>query len=150
MNVDKKYDIIYMDPPWRYNSKQMSGGSKIEDHYPTMSMQELKDLPVNELTNNGGVYPIPLLAFAAFQLMFAIITPALIAGAFAERVSFKAYIIFIAIWGIFVYNPLCHWVWAADGFLLLDGAIDFANVSYFELRLSCYRIGSRRPEQQRR
>ena len=55
MNVDKKYDIIYMDPPWRYNSKQMSGGSKIEDHYPTMSMQELKDLPVNELTNKDSL-----------------------------------------------------------------------------------------------
>ncbi|MCF8381478.1 MAG: ammonium transporter [Bacteroidales bacterium] len=73
---------------------------------------------------------VPEYVFSMFQGKFAIITPALIAGAFAERVSFKAYIFFIAIWGIFVYNPLCHWVWAEDGFLFnlgARGAIDFAG-----------------------
>ncbi|MCB8995203.1 MAG: ammonium transporter [Bacteroidales bacterium] len=73
---------------------------------------------------------IPEYVFSMFQGKFAIITPALIAGAFAERVSFKAYVVFIAIWGIFVYNPLCHWVWASDGFLFnlgAAGAIDFAG-----------------------
>jgi Amt family ammonium transporter len=65
-----------------------------------------------------------------FQAKFAIITPALIAGAFAERVSFKAYCFFIALWGTLIYNPLCHWVWAGDGFLFnlgAGGAIDFAG-----------------------
>ncbi|MDH5382122.1 MAG: ammonium transporter, partial [Cyclobacteriaceae bacterium] len=73
---------------------------------------------------------IPELVFTMFQGKFAIITPALIAGAFAERVSFKGYIIFIAVWGLLVYNPLCHWVWASDGFLFnlgAAGAIDFAG-----------------------
>ncbi len=73
---------------------------------------------------------IPEYVFSMFQGKFAIITPALIAGAFAERVSFKAYCFFIAIWGIFVYNPLCHWVWAEDGFIFnlgANGAIDFAG-----------------------
>ena len=73
---------------------------------------------------------IPEYVFAMFQGKFAIITPALIAGAFAERVSFKAYCFFIAIWGLLVYNPLCHWVWASDGFLFklgAKGAIDFAG-----------------------
>jgi len=73
---------------------------------------------------------VPEYVFAMFQGKFAIITPALIAGAFAERVSFKGYCIFIALWGLLVYNPLCHWVWAEDGFLLnmgADGAIDFAG-----------------------
>ncbi len=73
---------------------------------------------------------IPEYVFSMFQGKFAIITPALIAGAFAERVSFKAYCFFIALWGIFVYNPLCHWVWASDGFLYnlgAKGAIDFAG-----------------------
>ncbi len=73
---------------------------------------------------------IPEYVFSMFQGKFAIITPALIAGAFAERVSFKAYAIFIALWSIFVYNPLCHWVWASDGFLYnlgARGAIDFAG-----------------------
>lgn len=73
---------------------------------------------------------IPEYVFSMFQGKFAIITPALIAGAFAERVSFKAYAFFIALWSIFVYNPLCHWVWASDGFLYnlgARGAIDFAG-----------------------
>jgi ammonium transporter, Amt family len=73
---------------------------------------------------------IPEYVFTMFQGKFAIITPALIAGAFAERVSFKAYCFFIAFWSIFVYNPLCHWVWSGDGFLYhlgAKGAIDFAG-----------------------
>ncbi len=73
---------------------------------------------------------IPEYVFSMFQGKFAIITPALIAGAFAERVSFKAYCFFIAIWSLLVYNPLCHWVWASDGFLFklgAKGAIDFAG-----------------------
>ncbi|MGD0583389.1 MAG: ammonium transporter [Bacteroidales bacterium] len=73
---------------------------------------------------------IPEYVFSMFQGKFAIITPALIAGAFAERVSFKAYCFFIAIWSILVYNPLCHWVWASDGFIAklgAKGAIDFAG-----------------------
>lgn len=73
---------------------------------------------------------IPEYVYSMFQGKFAIITPALIAGAFAERVSFKAYCFFIAIWSILVYNPLCHWVWASDGYLFnlgARGAIDFAG-----------------------
>jgi Amt family ammonium transporter len=74
---------------------------------------------------------IPEYVFAMFQGKFAIITPALIAGAFAERVRFKSYCIFIILWGLFVYNPLCHWVWYASGddmgFLYRMGTIDFAG-----------------------
>jgi Amt family ammonium transporter len=73
---------------------------------------------------------VPEYVFSMFQGKFAIITPALIAGAFAERVTFKGYVVFIALWGIMVYNPLCHWVWAKDGFLYnlgASGAIDFAG-----------------------
>jgi len=73
---------------------------------------------------------IPEYVFAMFQGKFAIITPALIAGAFAERVNFKGYSVFIALWSIFVYTPICHWVWASDGFLFnlgAAGAIDFAG-----------------------
>ncbi|MBN2213068.1 MAG: ammonium transporter [Bacteroidales bacterium] len=70
---------------------------------------------------------VPEYVFSMFQGKFAIITPALIAGAFAERVTFKGYVLFIALWGMIVYNPLCHWVWAGDGFLYQLGAIDFAG-----------------------
>lgn len=80
------------------------------------------------------IYGIPEYVFAMFQGKFAIITPALIAGAFAERVSFRGYILFIALWGITVYNPLCHWVWyggkagvSEPGFLYALNAIDFAG-----------------------
>jgi Amt family ammonium transporter len=73
---------------------------------------------------------IPEYVFTMFQGKFAIITPALIAGAFAERVNFKAYCFFITIWSLLVYNPICHWVWSTDGFLFhlgAKGAIDFAG-----------------------
>jgi Amt family ammonium transporter len=70
---------------------------------------------------------IPEYVFAMFQGKFAIITPAILAGAFAERVRFRGYLVFIALWGVLVYNPLCHWVWAEGGFLFDKGAIDFAG-----------------------
>jgi Amt family ammonium transporter len=70
---------------------------------------------------------IPEYVFAMFQGKFAIITPAILAGAFAERVRFRGFCIFIALWSIFVYSPICHWVWHEDGFLFKLGAIDFAG-----------------------
>ena len=79
---------------------------------------------IDEKIMDAGV---PEYVFSMFQGKFAIITSALIAGAFAERVTFKGYILFIALWGILVYNPLCHWVWAENGFLYQMGAIDFAG-----------------------
>jgi Amt family ammonium transporter len=92
---------------------------------------------VNELTNNGGIYPIPLLAFAAFQLMFAVITPALISGAIADRTKFTAWAVFVAVWSTLVYFPVAHWVFAfgnkvgetvtGAGFLAARGVQDFAG-----------------------
>ncbi|MBN2802751.1 MAG: ammonium transporter [Deltaproteobacteria bacterium] len=84
------------------------------------------DTKIMPIEVNGQTMGIPWLVFAMFQGKFAIITPALIAGAFAERVRFKAYSIFIALWSLLVYVPLCHWVWSADGFLT-GKAIDFAG-----------------------
>jgi Amt family ammonium transporter len=70
---------------------------------------------------------IPHIVFILFQCMFAIITPALIIGAFAERIKFKGFFIFILLWAILVYNPVAHWVWSADGWLYKLGALDFAG-----------------------
>lgn len=70
---------------------------------------------------------IPHQAFMIFQGMFAIITPALIIGAFAERMKFSAFVIFTLLWATFVYDPLCHWVWGIDGWLRNLGALDFAG-----------------------
>ncbi len=65
--------------------------------------------------------------FAIFQMMFAIITPALITGAFCERFKFKTYLVFLILWVTIVYAPIAHWVWASDGWLLKRGALDFAG-----------------------
>jgi ammonium transporter, Amt family len=70
---------------------------------------------------------IPHVLFMMFQGMFAIITPALIAGAVVERIKFSAWVAFIVLWGTLVYDPLCHMVWHADGFLLKRGGLDFAG-----------------------
>ena len=70
---------------------------------------------------------IPHLAFAAFQMMFAIITPALITGAFVERVRFKAFLIFSLLWATLIYDPVAHWVWGLGGIFHELGALDFAG-----------------------
>ena len=70
---------------------------------------------------------VPHQAFMAFQMMFAVITPALITGAFAERVSFKAYVIFALVWSTLVYDPIAHWVWGTGGWLHALGTLDFAG-----------------------
>lgn len=84
--------------------------------------------------NNVGLTPspdyaptIPHQAFMVFQGMFAIITPALITGAFAERIKFTSFLAFILLWATFVYDPLAHWVWGAGGWLGKMGALDFAG-----------------------
>jgi Amt family ammonium transporter len=70
---------------------------------------------------------VPFVLFAAFQLMFAAITPALITGAFAERKRFGAFVLFTILWSILVYSPLAHWLWSTDGWLYKLGALDFAG-----------------------
>jgi ammonium transporter, Amt family len=70
---------------------------------------------------------IPHLAFAAFQMMFAVITPALITGAFVERIRFRTFLAFILLWATLVYDPVAHWVWGEGGILRRLGALDFAG-----------------------
>src|SRR4030066_1066874 len=70
---------------------------------------------------------IPHQAFMIFQMMFAVITPALITGAFAERMKFKTYLMFLILWATFVYDPLAHWVWGMGGWIRNLGALDFAG-----------------------
>jgi ammonium transporter, Amt family len=70
---------------------------------------------------------IPGSAYMAFQMMFAIITPALITGAFAERKKFKAFVIFTLLWTLLVYSPIAHWVWGQGGWLNKLGALDYAG-----------------------
>jgi ammonium transporter, Amt family len=70
---------------------------------------------------------IPHQAFMLFQMMFAVITPALITGAFAERIKFRSFLLFTLLWATFIYDPLAHWVWGVGGWLRNLGALDFAG-----------------------
>jgi Amt family ammonium transporter len=86
--------------------------------------------------NNVGLAPnpdfsptIPFLIFALFQLKFAIITPALITGSFAERVKFTSYLLFMCLFSLLIYTPLAHWTWHPEGFLRQWGVLDFAGGS---------------------
>ena len=82
---------------------------------------------VGEATHPKLSVTIPLILFSVFQLKFAIITPALITGSFAERVKFSSYLLFMVLFSIFIYCPLAHWTWHPDGFLNKWGVKDFAG-----------------------
>ena len=111
----------------------------IDGKSPWYGAIKISDLgnQVGAVANNGGEYPIPLLVFATFQLMFAIITPALISGAIADRAKFVPWTIFVAIWTTLVYLPVAHWVFAfgnkvgevvtGAGYLAAKGVQDFAG-----------------------
>lgn len=80
---------------------------------------------------------IPLTLFALFQLMFAIITPGLVVGAVAERIRFTSYILFTALFSLFVYAPLAHWAWHPEGFLFKMGVLDFAGGTVVHISAGC-------------
>jgi Amt family ammonium transporter len=86
-------------------------------------------------------YGIPVYVFAVFQLMFAIITPALISGALADRVKFTAWAVFITLWATVVYFPVAHWVWAGDGWLFKKGVIDFAGGTAVHINAGAAALG---------
>ena len=122
---------------WVIYGFELSFGYKADSPwYGSFSFSGLGGV-VNDFTNNGGLYPIPVLVFAAFQLMFAIITPAIISGAIADRAKFTSWAVFVAIWSTLVYFPVAHWVFAfgnkvgdtvtGAGFLARQGLEDFAG-----------------------
>ncbi|NJD76115.1 MAG: ammonium transporter [Candidatus Methanoperedens sp.] len=82
---------------------------------------------VGQEPNAGYAATIPALAYMIFQAMFAIITVALISGAFVERINFKAFMVFSLLWATLVYDPIAHWVWGTGGWLRNLGALDFAG-----------------------
>jgi len=97
---------------------------------------------------------IPHTAFMAFQMAFAIITPALISGAFAERKKFSAFVLFSLLWATFVYDPVAHWVWASGGWMRELGALDFAGGTVVHITsgvsaLVCARVLGRRSNMDR-
>jgi len=97
---------------------------------------------VGQEPNADYAATIPHLAFMIFQAMFAIITPALILGAFAERMKFSAFCIFLVVWATLVYNPVCHWVWGVGGFIRKMGALDFAGGTVVHLNAGMAALAS--------
>ncbi|KPC67175.1 ammonium transporter [Streptomyces chattanoogensis] len=93
------------------------------------------------LTELWGTYNIPIYVFAVFQLMFAIITPALISGALADRVKFTAWALFIALWVTLVYFPVAHWVWGEGGWLYKLEVIDFAGGTAVHINAGAAALG---------
>lgn len=87
--------------------------------------------------NGQVVLTIPLLLYALFQMKFAIITPALVVGATAERIRFTAYVLFMILFSLFVYAPLAHWTWHPDGFLYKMGVLDFAGGTVVHISAGC-------------
>src|SRR5690348_14596093 len=80
---------------------------------------------------------IPLLLFALFQMKFAIITPALVVGAVAERIQFKAYLLFMVLFSLLIYCPIAHWTWNPEGFLFRFGVLDFAGGTVVHISAGC-------------
>ncbi len=122
---------------WVIYGFSLAFGNSGSAFYGSFSLSGLSDA-VGALPNNGGLYGIPLLAFAGFQLMFAVITPALISGAIADRTKFLTWCIFVVLWVTIVYFPVAHWVFdfgdkGADdtitgaGWLAANGVEDFAG-----------------------
>lgn len=109
---------------WIYIGYSMSFGPDIGGFIGNFSMFGLKG--VTSAPSATYATTIPQLLFAMYQCMFAVITPALITGAFAERMRFGPFIIFSLLWSILVYNPVCHWIWGG-GWLGAKGVLDFAG-----------------------
>ncbi|EFE77925.1 ammonium transporter [Streptomyces filamentosus] len=98
----------------------------------------LSGIGVTELWDG---YTIPVYVFAAFQLMFAVLTPALISGALADRVKFTAWALFIVLWVTVVYFPVAHWVWGSGGWLFEMGVIDFAGGTAVHINAGAAALG---------
>lgn len=114
--------VAMISVEWVLIGYAMTFGSDIGGFIGSLDKVGLTGVGMQVMANGT----IPELAFVAFQCMFAIITPALITGAFAERMKFGAFVVFILLWAILIYNPMAHWVWGG-GFLAKLGALDFAG-----------------------
>jgi len=102
-------------------SLAFSDGGALQSYVGGLSNMFLSGIGVNDVSGT-----IPTILFVVFQMTFAVITPALITGAFADRMKFSSMLVFMTLWLLFIYAPICHWVWGG-GFLSEDGVLDFAG-----------------------
>jgi ammonium transporter, Amt family len=117
--------ITLISLEWVYVGYSMSFGPDVGGFIGDLSWFALSG--VTSTPSPDYATTIPHNVFMIFQCMFAVITPALITGAFAERVRFVPFLVFSLLWTIFVYNPVCHWIWGKGGWLGAMGVLDFAG-----------------------
>jgi Amt family ammonium transporter len=117
--------MCIMTLQWVVIGYSLSFGPDIKGMIGSLSWAGLHGVGLEPFADYSAT--IPHQAFMIFQAMFAIITPGLILGAFAERMKFSAFVVFSLLWATLVYDPVCHWVWAVGGFLRNSGALDFAG-----------------------
>ncbi len=117
--------IALISLEWVYIGYSMSFGPDIGGFIGSLEWFGLKG--VTSAPSPDYATTIPQTVFMIYQCMFAVITPALITGTFAERVRFVPFLVFSVLWAIFVYNPVCHWIWGAGGWLGKMGVMDFAG-----------------------
>lgn len=110
---------------WVVFGYSLSFGPDIRGFIGNLDWAFLRNVGLEPNADYAGT--IPHQAFMVFQMMFAVITPALIIGAFAERMKFAAFVVFMLLWSTIVYDPVCHWVWGVGGFIRKMGALDFAG-----------------------
>jgi Amt family ammonium transporter len=110
---------------WVIFGYSLSFGPDIKGFIGSLSWAGLNGVGITPFADYSAT--VPHQAFMIYQAMFAIITPGLILGAFAERMKFSAFVVFSLLWATFVYDPVCHWVWGVGGFLRNMGALDFAG-----------------------
>jgi Amt family ammonium transporter len=110
---------------WVVFGYSLSFGPDIKGLIGNLDWAFLKNVGMEPNADYAGT--IPHQVFMIFQMMFAVITPALIIGAFAERMKFAAFAVFMVLWATLVYDPVCHWVWGVGGFVRKMGALDFAG-----------------------
>ncbi len=117
--------ISFISLEWVYIGYTMAFGPDVGGFVGDLSWFALKG--VTNAPSTEYATTIPQTVFMIYQCMFAVITPALITGAFAERVRFAPFALFSVLWAILVYNPVCHWIWGSGGWLANLGVLDFAG-----------------------
>lgn len=119
------FAMVIISLQWSLWGYSLAFGPDISHFIGNLEWFGLSNVGIDPNPDYGAT--IPHQAFMVFQMMFAIITPALISGAFAERMRFPAFIAFLLLWATFVYDPVAHWVWGVGGWLRNLGALDFAG-----------------------
>lgn len=134
---------------WVLFGFSLAFGPDINGVIGSLSWAGLTDMALFAAPYEDYSATVPLFAFAAFQCMFAVITAALITGAYAERFKFGAFVLFTFLWTTFLYDPMAHWVWGVGGWLRDLGALDFAGGTVIHILsgvsglVACIMLGKR-------